>query len=268
MEHQENYFEKLTELMEILRGPEGCPWDRDQTRETLKHNLIEEAYEVLEALDTEDADEICEELGDLLLQIVFHSQISKERGEFDAHEVCKRVYEKIVRRHPHVFGDAHYEDARELLRHWEDLKKAEKEASGRKKRERQSILDGTPANLPTLNTTYSISSKAARVGFDWPKMRDIRDKFLEEFAELEKALAEGNQDQAKEEVGDLIFAAVNISRYLEIDPETALRRANEKFAGRFKKMESHFKAQGRALKNVGLQEMEEFWQQQKGFGNG
>jgi tetrapyrrole methylase family protein / MazG family protein len=262
MADREDYFQKLIDLMDILRSPEGCPWDREQTRETLKPMLIEEAYEVLEALDKEDSDELCEELGDLLFQVVFHARIAKEKGEFDAHEVCRRVYEKMVGRHPHVFGDASYEDAGELLKHWEDIKAAEKKSAGRVSN-RKSLLEGIPPGLPGIYTAYQIASKASRVGFDWPDIQGIRDKILEEFAELEAAVAAQDFDRVKEEVGDLLFAALNVARHLKIDPETALNRANGKFSKRFQLMEKHFSSQGRPLKNVDLEEMERVWQDVK-----
>jgi tetrapyrrole methylase family protein / MazG family protein len=256
------YFEKLIELMDTLRGPNGCPWDREQTRETLKPMLIEEAYEVLEALDAEDPDQLCEELGDLLFQIVFHGRIASERGEFDAYEVCRRVYEKMVRRHPHVFGEASFEDSRDLLRNWEDLKAAEKEARGRPER-KKSLLDGVPESLPTIYRTYQMTAKAARVGFDWPDIYGLREKFLEEFDELSEALRGSDPRRIKEEVGDLVFVALNIARYLEIDPETALRGANDKFVRRFRAMEKYFETAGRSLKDVPPQEMELAWQAEK-----
>lgn len=257
-----DYFVKLLELMETLRGPNGCPWDLEQTRETLKPMLIEEAYEVLEALDGSDPDLLCEELGDLLFQIVFHSQIGKERGEFDAQKVCRRVYEKMVHRHPHVFGEAVIDSSEELLRNWEDLKKAEKERTGRKC-EKQSLLDGLPKDLPTIYRTFRLTEKAARVGFDWPALEGIRDKILEEFTELQEAIASGSEAAIKEEVGDLVFAALNVARYLEVDPETALRNANDKFTRRFQAMEKSFQQQGRPLKDVSIEEMETVWQNQK-----
>jgi tetrapyrrole methylase family protein / MazG family protein len=263
MADNKDYFLKLVELMDVLRSPEGCPWDREQTRETLKPMLIEEAYEVLEALDKEDPQELCEELGDLLFQVVFHARIAKEKGEFDAQEVCRRVYEKMVGRHPHVFGDANYEDAKELLKHWEDIKAAEKRSTGRISA-RQSLLEGIPPGLPGVYTAYQIASKAARVGFDWPDIQGIRDKILEEFAELQEAIASADQDRIKEEVGDLLFATLNIARHLKIDPETALNRANGKFSKRFQLMEKHFASQGRSLKDIDLEEMEKAWQAAKG----
>lgn len=262
MSPEPSYFQKLVELVDILRGPHGCPWDKEQTRESLKSMLVEEAYEVLEALDGDDADELCEELGDLLFQVLFHSRIAKENGEFDMDDVCRRLYEKMVRRHPHIFGEESYQDARELLRNWEDIKAAEKAAAGRKS-SRKSLLDGIPGQLPALYGAYQISSKAARVGFDWDNIEGIRDKFLEEFQELQEALAQGDEQKVKDEVGDLLFAALNISRHLQIDPETALSRANRKFTGRFKAMERHFTEKGQPLKDVPLEEMEAFWQRQK-----
>ena len=262
MNSRENYFQKLLDLMDVLRGPEGCPWDQEQTRETLKPLLVEEAFEVLQALDGSDSAELCEELGDLLFQVIFHSRIAKEEGNFDIHDVCRRTYEKMVHRHPHVFGEESYRDSKELLRHWEDIKAAEKKSAG-SQITRESMLDGIPDKIPALYATYQMSSKAARVGFDWKSIQEIRDKFLEEFKELQDALQQGEEAKIKEEVGDLLFAALNIARYLQIDPETALTRANRKFSVRFKAMEKHFASQGRALKEVPVEEMEAFWQHRK-----
>ncbi|MBI4445384.1 MAG: nucleoside triphosphate pyrophosphohydrolase [Acidobacteria bacterium] len=257
--HTEHYFHRLMELMDVLRSEKGCPWDREQTPETLKPMLIEEAYEVLEALDGDDSDRLCEELGDLLFQVIFHSRIAKENGRFDADEVCRRVYLKMVRRHPHVFGSASYESSADLLRHWEDIKAAEKKTAGQM-HDRKSLLDGIPAKLPALYTAYQISAKAARVGFDWPELEGIREKLLEEFDELQEALRENQPDKIREEVGDLLFAALNVARYLQVDPETSLSRANEKFTRRFRALEKHFAEQGRHLRDVSLEEMEAAWQ--------
>ena len=248
--------------MDLLRSPKGCPWDREQTRESLKPMLVEETHEVLSALDGSDPDELCEELGDLLFQVIFHSRIAQEKEEFDAYDVCRRSYQKMVRRHPHVFGAATYQDARQLLKDWEDIKTAEKQARGQKV-SRESLLDGIPKTLPTLYVAYQISSKAARVGFDWPHIEGIREKFLEEFQELEEAIRSEEDQRIKEEVGDLLFTVLNIARFLEIDPETALERANGKFSERFRNMERHFARQGRSLKEVGVGEMEAVWKQQK-----
>ncbi|MFB3903650.1 MAG: nucleoside triphosphate pyrophosphohydrolase [Acidobacteriota bacterium] len=262
MTDKNNYFRRLLELMDVLRSPDGCPWDREQTRETLKPMLIEESYEVLEALDSQDPSELCEELGDLLFQVVFHCRIAKERGEFDADDVCRRVYEKMVRRHPHVFGNATYQDAQELLKHWEDIKAAEQAEAGRTK-EKKSLLDGIPPGLPALYAGYQISAKASRVGFDWPDLQGIKQKVVEEFQELEAAVERHDAERIREEVGDLLFAALNVARFLQIDPETALGRANAKFAERFRRLERHFAAQGRQLKDVSLEEMEASWQDLK-----
>lgn len=248
--------------MKILRGPNGCPWDKEQTRETLKPMLIEEAYEVLEALDAEDPKELCEELGDLLFQIIFHSRISEEREEFDIEDVCRRIYKKMVGRHPHVFGDQTYDDSRQLLKDWEELKAAEKKASG-ERYDRKSLLEGIPDRLPALHTSHQVSAKAARVGFDWPDLDDLGLKLREEMAEVAEAKATGDPDKLQEEIGDLLFTAVNVARYVEIDPETALNRANRKFRKRFQALEKHFADQGRLLKKVELEEMEEVWNQLK-----
>lgn len=265
MSRDENYFQKLVDLMDQLRSPGGCPWDREQTRETLMPMLIEEAYEVLEALDGEDANELCEELGDLLFQVIFHSRLAKEKGEFDAHEVCRRVYEKMVGRHPHVFGEVSFADSQELLRNWEDIKAAEKMASGRQP-VKASMLQGIPDRLPAIYQAQQITAKAARVGFDWPDLDGIREKLDEEFGELKSAVAEGDSRKIKEEVGDILFTALNVARFLEIDPETALLKANRKFTSRFRAMEDSFSAEGRRLKDVDPEEMEEFWQHWKNAG--
>ena len=262
MNHENDYFHKLLELMETLRGPDGCPWDREQTRETLKPLLVEEAYEVLDALDGSDPEDLCDELGDLLFQVVFHSCIAKEKGEFDIHDVCRKSFNKMVGRHPHVFGDAFYKDSVELLKQWENIKAAEKMEAG-KNVTCESILDGISDKIPALYGAYQTSSKAARVGFDWKNLEGIRDQFLEEFEELQAAIQEEDGTKIKEEVGDLLLAALNISRQLQIDPETALTRANRKFSTRFKAMEKHFTDQGRVLQEVPVDEMEAFWKTHK-----
>ncbi len=256
-------FEKLLELMETLRGPDGCPWDLEQTHETLKPMLVEEAFEVLEALDRSDPDQLCEELGDLLFQVVFHSQIASERGEFDALQVCRRLHEKMVGRHPHVFGDQSFKDSQELLRNWERLKELEKQASGRAVNSRESLLDGIPPKLPALYRANQMTSKAARVGFDWPTLEGIIDKLLEEVDELKQARFEESDPQIKEELGDILFTVVNLCRRLQVDPETALNRANQKFSRRFRKMESHFVRKGRQLGDVDVDEMESCWRDVK-----
>ena len=256
------HFQKLVELVGVLRGPQGCPWDQEQTRETLKPLLVEEAYEVLEALDNSDSQELCDELGDLLFQVIFHSCIASEKGEFDINDVCRRSYEKMVGRHPHVFGESSYKTSQELLKDWEEIKTAEREAAG-KTVSRKSLLDGIPSKLPSLYFAYQISSKAARVGFSWENIEGIQEKLLEECEELCVALEEGDEEKVKDEMGDLLFSAVNMAQHLQVDPETALNRASRKFSVRFKAMEEFFSEQGKMLQEVDVQEMEICWQEQK-----
>ena len=257
-----SHFQKLVELVGVLRGPQGCPWDQEQTHETLKPLLIEEAYEVLEALDDSDSQELCDELGDLLFQVIFHSCIASEKEEFDINDVCRRSYEKMVGRHPHVFGESSYKTAQELLKDWEEIKATERKAVG-KTVSRKSLLDGIPSKLPSLYFAYQISSKAARVGFGWENIEGIKEKLLEECEELCVALEEGDEEKVKDEMGDLLFSAVNMAQYLQVDPETALNRASRKFSARFKAMEEFFSEQGKVLKEVDTQEMEICWQEQK-----
>lgn len=257
-----HYFRKLVELMDTLRGPGGCPWDQEQTPETLKAMLIEESYEVLEALDWSSPAALCDELGDLLLQIVFHSRIAKERGEFDIDDVCRSIHEKMVRRHPHVFGTARFESSGELLREWERIKAGEKGDQDQNE-ERKALLDALPDRLPAIYATYQMSAKAARVGFDWPNLEALGGKVLEEFQELAVAVRDRNEAEIKEEVGDFLFAAVNVARFLQVDPETSLSRANHKFSRRYASMEDYFGRQGKSLAEVTPEEMERQWQRQK-----
>ncbi len=257
-------IQKLVDLVARLRGEEGCPWDRKQTRETLKPMLIEEAYEVLDALDASDPQDLREELGDLLFQVVFHAQIARERREFDLGDVIDRLHEKMIRRHPHVFGSADLRTAEDVLKNWEDIKANEKgiPSSSLPESER-SLLDGIPSKLPALHEAYQITAKAARVGFDWPDLGSILEKLQEEAVELSKAYREQDTAHVAQEVGDLLFVAVNIARFLEIDPETALRRCNQKFNRRFRYLESKIKAQGRELRDTTLAEMDALWDEAK-----
>lgn len=257
-------FRRLVELMEKLRGPQGCPWDREQTRETLKPMLIEEAYEVLAALDHAESRELCDELGDLLFQIVFHAQIAKERGEFDIYEVISGAVEKMTRRHPHVFGNAELKTSGDVLKHWEELKKEERRQRGLKTVEKKSVLAGIPANLPAIYACFQISSKASRVGFDWPDLSSLLDKLAEEVRELGAAVEARDQEMIAEEVGDLLFAAVNVARFVGADPETALGRANSKFIQRFMQMEAELSADGKNIRQADLETMERYWKKAKG----
>jgi tetrapyrrole methylase family protein/MazG family protein len=257
-------IEKLETLVERLRSDNGCPWDREQTRETLKPMLIEEAYEVLDALDTGNPTELKDELGDLLFQVVFHAQIARERGEFDLADVIDRSHTKMVRRHPHIFGNADLKTADDVLKNWEDIKAAEKgiPSSSRPESER-SLLDGIPSKLPALHKAYQMTAKASRVGFDWSRLEDILSKMHEEASELLDAHSHGDSEKATDEVGDLLFVVVNIARFLGIDPETALKRSNDKFHRRFRYIESSIKGQGRELKSASLVEMDALWEEAK-----
>jgi tetrapyrrole methylase family protein/MazG family protein len=257
-------IQKLVDLVARLRGPNGCPWDKEQTRETLKPMLVEEAYEVLDALDATDPALLKEELGDLLFQVVFHAQIAAERDEFTLADVIDRLHEKMVRRHPHVFGDADLRTAGDVLRNWEDIKAAERgTVSTSDPASEKSILDGIPSRLPALHQAYQITAKASRVGFDWSRLEDILAKLKEEADELVAARERADTDELAGEVGDLLFVVVNVARFLSIDPETALARSNRKFVRRFRYVETRIKEQGRELKNATLEEMDTLWDQAK-----
>jgi tetrapyrrole methylase family protein / MazG family protein len=258
---------KLVSLVEQLRGENGCPWDKEQTRETLKPMLIEEAFEVLDALDAEDPGELKDELGDLLFQVVFHSQIAQEKGEFSLADVIDRSYDKMVRRHPHIFGDADLKTSEDVLKNWEDIKAAEKgiQSASTPESER-SLLDGIPSKLPALHQAYQMTAKASRVGFDWSRIEDVLSKMQEEANELQEAQSQQNSTKVVEEVGDLLFVAVNVARFMGVDPETALRRSNEKFSRRFRYIETAVKRQGRELRNSTLPEMDELWNEAKKTG--
>jgi tetrapyrrole methylase family protein/MazG family protein len=264
MDKKRAEIEKLSSLVERLRGENGCPWDKEQTRETLKPMLIEEAYEVLDALDADDPNELKDELGDLLFQVVFHAQIARERGEFDLAAVIDRSHDKMVRRHPHIFGKADLKTAGEVLKNWEDIKAAEKGVpSPSHPASERSLLDGIPSKLPAMHRTCQMTAKASRVGFDWPHLEDILSKLHEEASELVEAQSRNDPKEIADEVGDLLFVAVNVARFLGIDPETALERSNRKFNSRFRYIESALKQQGRELKNSSLAEMDALWEEAK-----
>ena len=247
-------WEDLIEIMARLRS--SCPWDREQTHRTLVPYLIEETYEVVEAIENDDETALSEELGDLLLQIVFHSQLGTESGKFTVADVIDALSNKMVRRHPHVFGDAVIEDVDAQWRNWEQLKALE--ATGQK---RKSRLDGIPKHLGALQRGQRMQEKAARVGFDWPGARDILDKLHEELTELAEAQREKQDDpHVREELGDVFFTLVNLSRAMGIDAETAMREANEKFYKRFSFMERHAAKDGKSLSDMSLDELEELWQ--------
>ena len=249
-------FERLLDIMHRLRGPAGCPWDREQTPASLKPHLIEEAYEVLEAIESGEADPLREELGDLLLQVVFHAEIAAERGEFEIADVLARLIDKLVRRHPHVFGATSVETPRQALAQWEAIKQREAEMHGR----RRSVIDGVPRALPALLRAQRVQAKAARVNFDWPDARAAWTKVEEEVQEAAVALIEGDPERLQEELGDVLFSLVNVARLSAIDAEDALQRAIEKFRHRFTTMESELIACGKSIATVSSEELEQSWE--------
>src|SRR5229473_2013973 len=262
------WFEQLVALQARLRAPNGCPWDREQTHATLRTYLIEEAYEVLDAMKSGDDAKFANEMGDLLLQVVFHSQIATEEGRFTVADVIREVHEKMVRRHPHVFGEKRAKDAAEVLRNWEQIKAQERRTETENGRPRatsaeKSLLDGVPRTLPATLEGLQLTKKAARVGFDWEDAGGIFEKMREECAELRHALDKKESAKVEEEIGDLLFAAVNLARFLKVDPEIALKNANAKFSRRFREMERLARASGRAFEKVPRGEMESLWEAAK-----
>jgi len=250
-------FDDLVKIMEKLRSPQGCPWDRKQTHESLVPYLVEETYEVVDAIRKKDFEGLKEELGDLLLQIVFHSQIAKEEGKFDVSDVVDAISRKLVFRHPHVFGDREdIKTAEDVLKEWDRFKEKE----GKKK---ESLLDGIPESLPSWERAYKLQKRAAKVGFDWNSFDGIKEKMKEEIEELSEALKEGNREKLEEEAGDLLFMAINLVRFLGINPELALSKANEKFEKRFRYMEKRAKEMGKKLEDMSVDEMELLWQEAK-----
>jgi tetrapyrrole methylase family protein/MazG family protein len=250
-------FEAFQELIAHLRAPEGCPWDREQTHQSLRTELLEETYEVLAALDADDPQAMQEELGDLLLQIVLHAQIAAEYGEFSMADVLQGIHGKIVHRHPHVFGDLEVKDTEGLLVNWERLKAEERLANGKAE---ASLLDGVPLSLPALAQAERYQKRAARVGFDWPDVQGVLDKLDEELGEVHNA--EPGQARASE-IGDLLFAVANLARWYKVEPESALREANARFRRRFASIESAARAQGRSAAELSLEELDAFWQEAK-----
>ncbi|MBN1783261.1 nucleoside triphosphate pyrophosphohydrolase [bacterium] len=247
-------FETLVNIMAALRREDGCPWDREQTHETLKPYLLEEAYEVLESIDNRDPGALKEELGDLMLQSVFHAQIASESSHFTMQDVLETITEKLIRRHPHVFGDTVIHTAEEQKIHWEKLKKNE----GKK-----SVVDGVPVHAPALLRAYRVQQKAATVGFDWDHIGQVWKKVEEEIQELHDEIEQKNPEAVNEEFGDLLFALVNVSRFIHVHPEDALRRATDKFIQRFQKVESRFREKGRDLRTATLEEMDKVWNEIK-----
>jgi len=261
------YFEKLVALQARLRAPNGCPWDREQTHASLRTYLLEEAYEVLEALEAGNDAKFAEEMGDLLLQIVFHSLIAGEEGRFTVSDVIRGVHEKMVRRHPHVFGKTKARTAKEVLKNWEQLKaeersaeKGEEEKAGSRS---GSLLDGVPKNVPAALEAFQLTRRAARIGFDWEDIEGLLEKWREETAELKQALNTNDTARIEEEAGDLLFVAVNLARHLHVDPEIALKKANRKFAARFRAMEKLASEKGSSLAAAARHELENYWEKAK-----
>ncbi len=245
-------FYRLVEIMDVLRGENGCPWDKKQTMETLKLTFLEETYEVLEAMENID-DELCSELGDLLLHIVFQAKIAKEEGKFDIDDVARKVNEKLIRRHPHIFSDVKVEDAEDVARNWEEIKRGEKEHQNRK-----SILDGIPKGMPELLKAHKIQKKVGAYGFEWEHLEEVYDKIEEELREVQEAVKNKDRENLEEEIGDLLFSVVNYSRRLDINPSEALRKTNEKFTKRFNYIEENCD-----IKTANLEEMDALWEKSK-----
>ena len=245
-------LEPLVDIMATLRSPGGCPWDVLQSHESLRRNLIEEVYEVIEAIDLKDSELLCEELGDLLLQIVFHARMAEESGDFSMQDVVDGIVEKLVRRHPHVFGDISLDDAAAVITSWDNIKKEEK-------KERKSVLDGVPKDLPALMRAYKLQHKASKVGFDWDSAAPVWEKIAEEIEELKEAVAKECEMEIEEELGDVLFSVVNLSRFLHVDAEVALNGTNRKFHTRFLTVERLVKTSGRSWKDFSLAELDEFW---------
>lgn len=252
-------FESLLDIMARLRGPHGCPWDREQTPTSLKPFLVEEAYEVLEAIESGSAPAVREELGDLLFQIIFHARLAAEAGDFTMVEVLDHLARKMIRRHPHVFGEAAVASARQALAQWETIKQSEAMDEGRPR----SVLEGVPRSLPSLLRAQRLQSKVARVGFDWPDAVAAWQKVREELVEAEAALNRGDRPRIQEELGDVFFSLVNVARLCEIDAEEALQGTIEKFRRRFGQMETDLTAQGKDAASVTPEELERLWQAAK-----
>jgi MazG family protein len=261
-------FEKLVEIMATLRGPDGCPWDKQQDVHSLKPMLVEEVYEVLEAIENNDVEGLSEELGDVLLHIVFHAQLGKETGQFDIDTVIRKISEKLIRRHPHVFGNESASTPEQVIKNWESIKAQEKaEKLVNRTAEQRSLLEGIPSKLPAIYEAHQISARAARIGFDWPDIEGIFEKLQEEVRELKEVISESGEEKRRErledEIGDMFFTVVNIARCLKVDSESALKRSNRKFKTRFQYMESELARQGKSLEETPMEEMEALWQKAK-----
>ena len=247
-------FNRLIEIMQSLRSENGCEWDKRQTHESLRQYLIEEAYEAVEAIDNMDMNLLKEELGDLLLHVVFHARLGEEKGNFDIDAVLAGINEKLIRRHPHVFGENREKDVEKIKMDWEESKQKEG---------RESRIDGIPKNMSGLQRAFRLQEKAASTGFDWDNVEDVWAKLDEEIHEVRKAADDGNKNELEEEIGDLIFSAVNLSRFMGVNPEDALRRTIKKFETRFKSIEKAAEENGRNITELSLEEMDKIWESNK-----
>lgn len=260
-------FDELVSVMARLRAPGGCPWDHEQTYASLAQYLLEEAYETFDAIQeadqTGDTTNLREELGDLLLQVVFHSTIGAERGDFTIDDVAESVTQKLTLRHPHVFGDTKLARAQDVLDNWDKLKADERKASGKAEKKQESILDEVPIHFPALLEGLKLTKKAAKVGFDWETADQIFAKIDEEIRELKDAISKGETENVSEEIGDLLFVVMNLARHLGVEPETALKRTNRKFRQRFKFIEEQLKLDGKLLEDASLKEMDDLWNKAK-----
>jgi tetrapyrrole methylase family protein / MazG family protein len=251
-------FDRLVEIMAMLRSPAGCPWDRAQDSTSLKPYLLEEAYEVLEAIEEGTPAKLKDELGDLLFQVIFHAQLARERGDFDAYDILVGTIAKMTRRHPHVFGSAAASTPKEALQNWEEIKRQEKTAT-----QATSVLDGVPRQLPSLLRAQRLQDKASRVGFDWPHVEQVWGKLFEELQELRAVAGRADRAKIEEEFGDVLFALVNVARFLEVNPDEALHNTSVKFIRRFQFIERELSRQGRTPKQATLAEMDTLWEQAK-----
>ena len=252
---EKELFEALVQVVARLRGEDGCPWDREQTPETLKSTLIEETYETLEAIDSGDAGKLKEELGDILLNILLQAQIASENRDFDIYDVIETLTEKLIRRHPHVFGDVQADDAEAVMKNWEAIKRQEAGYEDRK-----SVLDGIPNALPALLRAQKVQKRAARVGFDWQNIADVMAKVDEELTEVKESLSKDDPEAVEMEIGDLLFAVVNLCRFVDMEAEETLRKANRKFIARFKRIEAELEKQGKTFEDQTLAELDAIWE--------
>ncbi len=253
-------IDRLLGVMQKLRGPDGCPWDQEQTHESLKSGLIEEAYEVIDAIESGDRSELKEELGDLLLQVIFHSQLGKEEGHFEFPDVVNGISDKLIRRHPHVFGEKKVSGTSEVLKNWDAIKKSEKMG---KDGIPGSIVSGIPKHLPALQKAHQIQKRAARAGFDWEHIDDVFDKLHEEIEEVKEAISRNHEEDIRDELGDLLFSAVNVSRYLGHNPEELLNHNIKKFVRRFQSVEKSAHETGKDFSEFTLEELDVFWEEAK-----